>query len=83
MNNDRDMYYGSYGYGYMPIPPMGGNNSNNQMQPQTNLQQNQINDINERLNRIERQIKRLDQRLTRIETPYASNNEPDNNMYIM
>jgi hypothetical protein len=44
--------------------------------------------MNERINRLERQVKRLDQRLTRLETPYVNtnnytNNEPDNNMYMM
>lgn len=97
--NDRDMYYGSYGYG--GFTPM--NNIPNNMQPMMNAQMpsplpsqmmpntyttSQFNDINERVNRLERQIKRLDQRLTRLETPYAntnnlSNNEPDNNMYMM
>lgn len=95
MINDRDMYYGSYGYGgFIPIQP-----NTNQIQnpipysPQMNNTPNtytnsQFNDINERINRLERQVKRLDQRLTRIETPYANtnnqlNNEPDNNMYMM
>lgn len=97
--NDRDMYYGSYGYGgFTPI-----NTPTNQMQPPfqpqmptqipSQLNQNsyatsQFNDINERINRLERQVKRLDQRLTRLETPYANTNslgntEPDNNMYMM
>lgn len=93
--NDRDMYYGSYGYGGgspMNTPPT-------QMQPPfpgqmpSQLNQNsyatsQFNDMNERINRLERQVKRLDQRLTRLETPYANttnmpNTEPDNNMYMM
>lgn len=82
MNNERDMYYGTYGYGYMPMAGMTGNIPTNQMKPDINYQQNNLNDLTERINRLERQIKRLDQRLTRIETPY-SNNEPDNNMYIM
>ncbi len=93
--NDRDMYYGSYGYG--GFSPM--NMPTNQMQPSfpttmpTQLNQNsyatsQFNDMNERINRLERQVKRLDQRLTRLETPYANSNisknmEPDNNMYMM
>ena len=81
--NNRDMYYGSYGF----IPQ----NETQVMQipisypAQYTYKSNQINDMNERINRIERQIKRLDQRLTRIETPYinTNNTEPDNNMYIM
>lgn len=97
--NDRDMYYGSYGYGgFTPV-----NNMPSGMQPMMNPQiptqmpnqmtQNtyatsQFNDMNERINRLERQVKRLDQRLTRLETPYANTNatqtnEPDNNMYMM
>ncbi|MCI6265697.1 MAG: hypothetical protein MR598_02485 [Erysipelotrichaceae bacterium] len=97
--NDRDMYYGSYGYGgFSPLQ-----NMPNGMQPMIGTQiptqvpnqmmQNtyatsQFNDMNERVNRLERQVKRLDQRLTRLETPYANqtqsqNNEPDNNMYMM
>lgn len=93
--NDRDMYYGSYGYGgFAPINPMP-----NQIQqplptpipnqiPQNSYATSQFNDMNERINRLERQVKRLDQRLTRLETPYANtnsiiNNEPDNNMYMM
>ena len=92
MINDRDMYYSGYGYGGM-IPL--GNNPNTQIPPMqmpnptipNNYTTSQFNDINERVSRLERQVKRLDQRLTRIETPYAnnnlSNNEPDNNMYMM
>lgn len=86
---DRDMYYGSYGYGgFAPMP-----NTPNQMMsmiPNSNnngYAMGQFNDINERINRLERQVKRLDQRLVRLETPYANsnnyNNEPDNNMYMM
>ena len=77
--NDRDMYYGYNGF--VPV---------NSFQPQFNNQfqsdnytMSIYNDIEERIKRLERQVKRLDQRLTRIETPYANNNEPDNNMYIM
>lgn len=85
---DRDMYYGGYGYsGFTPIPGMTdqvpnigygqvSNNSNNYVN-------SQFNDIIERIERLERRVKRLDQRLTRLETPYANNNEPDNNMYMM
>ncbi len=76
---DRDMYYGSYGYGgFIPM-------NNNPMFPQNNnsYTSNQINDMSERISRLERQLKRLDQRLTRLETPYMNNNEPDNNMYMM
>lgn len=94
MDNDRDsMYYGSYGYGFipqmqntMPNNMMQGNMTPNNMFPNTSTYQtSQLNDINERLNRLERQIKRIDQRLTRLETPYANTNynEPDNNMYMM
>ncbi len=81
---DRDMYYG-YG-GFYPLPgQMTGMNS-----PQTNdttYNINYFNDFNNRIERLERQLKRIDQRLMRLETPYAnnnySNNEPDNNMYMM
>ena len=86
--NDRDMYYG--GYGYSGFTPM------NSFQPLNTQPQNSYgvannyttgiyNDMNERIERLERQVKRLDQRLNRLETPYANNNnnEPDNNMYIM
>lgn len=88
--NDRDMYYGGYGYG--GFTPIGSTNtlSNMGMIPQINNTPNNYttgmyNDMNNRLERLERQVKRLDQRLTRLETPYANsnNNEPDNNMYIM
>lgn len=99
MENDRDsMYYGSYGYGFipqmqntmpgnmMPNNMMSSNMApNNMFSTGSTYQTSQINDINERLNRLERQIKRIDQRLTRLETPYANTNynEPDNNMYMM
>lgn len=88
--NDRDMYYG--GYGYSGFTPMNSFQQGFNMQPQTNsygVPNNYTtgiyNDMNERIERLERQVKRLDQRLTRLETPYANNNnnEPDNNMYIM
>ena len=88
--NDRDMYYGGYGYG--GFAPIGSTNTLNNMGmlPQMNSTPNNYtkginNDINNRIERLERQVKRLDQRLTRLETPYANsnNNEPDNNMYIM
>ena len=93
---DRDMYYGNYGYsGYYPIPNM-PNQMNGMIPPQmggipnnSSYNINQLSDLNDRIDRLERQVKRLDQRLTRLETPYAnvnnssSNNEPDNNMYMM
>ena len=94
MNNDneRDMYYSGYGYGYMPMTnptqsnmPMQNWNPND-MTNQSNYATSQFNDITERIGRLERQVKRLDQRLTRLETPYANNQnytEPDNNMYMM
>ena len=95
--NDRDMYYSSYGYGgftpmnNMPsqgMPMMNQHPPTPIATPMNTYTTSQFNDINERLNRLERQVKRLDQRLTRLETPYAntnnfSNNEPDNNMYMM
>ncbi len=82
---ERDMSY-SYGgffplsnqmnYGTAPVPAF--DNTYNI---------NYFNDFNNRLERLERQFKRIDQRLSRLETPYAnnnySNNEPDNNMYMM
>lgn len=82
--NDRDMFYNSYGYGgYIPMNNIPPTNNNQNLKP-TPYMSNQLNDMNERINRLERQIKRLDQRLTRLETPYLnSNNEPDNNMYMM
>ena len=92
MNNDRDMYYGSYGYGYMPNTmnpmqaPMQSGMPNTMLPTQSNYASSQITDMNERINRLERQVKRLEQRLTRLETPYANTqnyNEPDNNMYMM
>lgn len=80
---ERDMYY-NYG-GYLPFP-----NQNIYPNPiqnnDPNYNINYLNDFNKRLEKIERQIKRLEQRITRIETPYIinnTNNEPDNNMYIM
>ena len=93
--NDRDMYYGSYGYGgFTPmntptpqIQPPFPNQMPNQFN-QNSYTTSQFNDMNERISRLERQVKRLDQRLTRLETPYANttnlkNTEPDNNMYMM
>ena len=86
--NDRDMYYSSYGYGgYMPIQGQPNMFPSSPIEiPQNSYSSSKFNDITERINRLERQVKRLDQRLTRLETPYANNltnNEPDNNMYIM
>ena len=80
--NDRDMFYNTYGYGgFTPLP---GNTNTYPIPTPNNYQTTQFTDMNERINRLERQIKRLDQRLSRLETPYANtNNEPDNNMYIM
>ena len=86
---DRDMYYGSYGYGgFTPmnnpptqISPMMTTQMPTQMPNQMSSQMpanthanSQLNDMNERINRLERQVKRLDQRLTRLETPYANTN---------
>lgn len=82
--NDRDMYYGSYGYGgFTPVNGMLPSGIPTGMQPtfpnqmpyqapQNSYATSQFNDMNERINRLERQVKRLDQRLTRIETPYAN-----------
>lgn len=91
--NDRDMYYGSYGYGgFIPLQNQPQPQMPNQLPPApptpNTFATSQFNDINERISRLERQVKRLDQRLTRLETPYAnpnalSNNEPDNSMYMM
>ena len=76
--NNRDMYYGYAGFNPMGMPmnPDNGNIPNNYFD-------GMFNDMNNRVERLERQIKRLDQRLTRLEVPYANNNEPDNDMYIM
>lgn len=75
MDNNRDMYYGNYGYFGPPNNQMMG-----PMMPNMNF-----NDLENRLLKIENQIKRLDQRITRLETPYQSNNynEPDSSMYMM
>ena len=86
--NDRDMYYGGYGYsGFMPVSSF---QPNLNAQPQisnygtpNNYTMGIYNDMNERLERLERQVKRLDQRLNRLETPYSNSSEPDNGMYIM
>ncbi len=70
--NNREMYYG-----YTPINSFMGMPSDN------NFTNSIINDMKMRIERLERQIKRIDQRLMRLEAPYANNNEPDNDMYIM
>ncbi|MBR3162425.1 MAG: hypothetical protein IKF19_06825 [Bacilli bacterium] len=81
---DRDMYYG-YG-GFYPLPnQMNGMSSIDNNDNIYNI--NYFNDFNNRIERLERQLKRIDQRLIRLETPYVNNNytnnEPDNNMYMM
>ena len=75
--NNRDMYYGYAGFNPMGMPINTENNMPN------NYVDGLFNDMNNRIERLERQIKRLDQRLSRLEVPYANNNEPDNDMYIM
>lgn len=89
MNDNRDMFYNSYGYsGFTPpanmpnnMPPMMNNQMPNQTfepmplnSPTNTYQNSQLQDMNERISRLERQVKRLDQRLTRLETPYANTN---------
>jgi len=80
MDNNRDMFYNSYGYssGY----PMNQMFQPNMMFPNQN---NQVLDIDNRLNAIEKQIIRLNQRITRLESPNNSNiySEPDNNLYML
>jgi len=80
MNNNRDMFYNSYGYssGY----PMNQMFQPNMMFPNQNVLGM---DIENRLNRIEKQINRLNQRVTRLESPNNSNIyvEPDNNLYML
>ena len=89
MNQDRDMYYSGYNYGFGPVPGMMPNNSNNSMPNNSNNYMSNLNqDLKNRVNRLERQIQRLEQRITRLETPYQNNNytinnEPDSNMYMM
>lgn len=81
MNQDRDMYYSGYNYGYGQFPGMMPNNGENNYMGTLNQ------DLINRVNRLERQVQRLEQRITRLETPYQNNNfnnkEPDNNMYMM
>ncbi len=77
--NDRDMYYGYNGF----VPMNSFQLPFNTQVQSDNYTMGIYTDMDERIKRLERQVKRLDQRLTRIETPYANNNEPDNNMYIM
>lgn len=87
MNDDRDMYYNTYGYSSVfpnPMNPM----INNQNMPMPYMNQN--NELENRLSRMERQIKRLDQRVSRLENPtgynqtnYNQYTEPDNSMYMM
>jgi len=78
MNQDRDMYYSGYNYGYGQIPGM---------MPNNNYTGTLNQDIINRVNRLERQMQRLEQRITRLETPYQNNStnnkEPDSNMYMM
>jgi predicted RNase H-like nuclease (RuvC/YqgF family) len=79
MNNDRDMYYNTYGYSSVFPNPM----MNSQNMPMAYMNQN--NELENRLSRMERQIKRLDQRLSRLENPtnYNQYTEPDTSMYMM
>ena len=66
MNQDRDIFYPGYSYGYMT--PTNTNIPNNNYISTINQ------DITNRINRLERQIQRLEQRITRLETPYQNNN---------
>ena len=77
--NDRD-----FAYGYGGFFPMNGNNLGMQYPTSNSYSISQFNDMNDRISRLERQMKRIEQRLVRLETPYSnSNNDSDNNMYMM
>lgn len=79
MNDDRDMYYNTYGYSSLfPNPIM-----NNQNIPIPFMNQN--NELEIRLNKMEKQIKKLEQRISRLENPTNYNQyiEPDNSIYMM
>lgn len=92
MEDNRDMYYGNYGYAGAFPNPMMMPQMMPQMIPQTQntfptqatnpypYQNYNTNDYDYeiRLNRLERQIKNLNQRVTRLENPYNNTNNTTN-----
>ena len=73
MNDDRDMYYNTYGYSSVfpnPMNPM----MNNQNMPMPYMNQN---------NELENRLSRLENPTGYNQTNYNQYTEPDNSMYMM